>query len=189
MRGVIGTVEPRHERVRAVIVPVRDLREPADRIGHRAVFGIGVRHVAEARVVAGALFGSRRILVGIARPAGDGHFVAAVHLGEFRDGVAVVESFGVAVVTIEVVGVVLHRHADLDVGIGRHPFAAVPIKDAVRRRGISILSACIDIRIFQRIGEKVLVIGETERGIVLRGGVDADPFARIRGGGGVARLI
>ena len=188
MRGVIGTVEPRHERVRAVIVPVRDLRKPADRIGHRAVFGIGVRHIAEARVVAGALFGSRRILVGIARPAGDGHFVAAVPRGELRDGVAVVESFGVAVITIEVVGVVLHRHADLDIGIGRRPVGTIPIKDAVLRRGIT-LPVRARVRVFQRIGEKVLVIGETERGIVLRGGVDADPFARIRGGGGVARLI
>ena len=188
MGRIVIAVEPRHERVRAVIVPVRDLRKPADRIGHRAVFGIGVRHIAEARVVAGALFGSRRILVGIARPAGDGHFVAAVPRGELRDGVAVVESFGVAVITIEVVGVVLHRHADLDIGIGRRPVGTIPIKDAVLRRGIT-LPVRARVRVFQRIGEKVLVIGETERGIVLRGGVDADPFARIRGGGGVARLI
>ena len=188
MGRIVIAVEPRHERVRAVIAPVRDLREPADRIGHRAVFGIGVRHIAEARVVAGALFGSRRILVGIARPAGDGHFVAAVHRGELRDGVAVVESFGVAVVTIEVVCVVLHRHADLDIRVGGPPFAAVPVIDALIGRGIT-LPVRARVRIFQRIGEKVLVIGETERGIVLRGGVDADPFARIRGGGGVARLI
>ena len=109
--AVIAVVQPFHIRMFSVSAAVDDLGIIADGEGERAVFGVSVGHIADALVIFGIGIIRNARVVGVARPAEDGHVVTTVVIRKPRNGIARVIRIIERIVIIEVEGIITHRSA------------------------------------------------------------------------------